>query len=110
MSQINCPGQDRAFWNADDIYNVTCGHCGASVEFFKTDGFRTCPKCEARIVNPRMEMGCAQWCQHATACLGYDPKDPRNADPGASCSDAKPLVKTLKNPSDSRSSSPDKKV
>ena len=109
MPNIRCPGQDRAFWKPDDIYNITCAHCGASVEFFRTDGFRTCPRCAARIVNPRMEMGCAQWCQHATGCLGYDPKDPRSAETGPPCSDANPLVKALKKLYDPHASSPHKK-
>lgn len=74
MTNVRCPGQDRSFWKPDDIYNVTCARCGAPVEFFRTDGFRICPSCGGCISNPRLAMGCAQWCEHAVACLGYDPR------------------------------------
>ncbi len=69
-----CPGQDSRYWGTKDIYEVACGHCGSMVEFFKTDGVRPCPGCGARVVNPRLSLGCAQWCAHARECLGFDPK------------------------------------
>jgi hypothetical protein len=75
MATIKCPGQDRSFWKPEDIYNVTCARCGRAVEFFRTDGSRRCPGCQARITNPKLVTGCAQWCKHAIACLGYDPND-----------------------------------
>ena len=34
MAEINCPGQDLRYWKLDDIYEVTCVHCGALIEFF----------------------------------------------------------------------------
>ena len=69
-----CPGQDSRYWGTKDVYEVACGRCGCMVEFFKTDGVRPCPGCGARVVNPRLSLGCAQWCEHARECLGFDPK------------------------------------
>ena len=69
-----CPGQDTRFWTPEDVTETACGRCGTAVEFFKTDGVRRCPHCGARIVNPKVAMGCAQWCAHAQECLGFDPK------------------------------------
>jgi len=74
MNRSMCPGQDTRYWRPDDIFNVPCASCGTSIEFFKDDASRRCPKCSARIQNPRLTMGCAQWCEHARECLGYDPK------------------------------------
>ena len=80
MLNAKCPGQDRTIWKPDDIYDVICTHCGRTVEFFKTDTYRLCPGCGARLTNPQLALGCAQWCEHAIACLGYDPNPP-NARP-----------------------------
>jgi len=68
-----CPGQDTRYWKPSDVHEVKCGRCGALVEFFKTDGARRCAECGARVVNPAVSMGCAQWCKHARECLGFDP-------------------------------------
>ena len=70
-----CPGQDTRFWTPDDVTEVPCADCGFVVEFFKTDGARPCPKCGAKVTNPHLSLGCAQWCSHARECLGFDPKD-----------------------------------
>jgi len=69
-----CPGQDLRSWTPEDVTETSCGRCGTTVEFFKTDGARRCPQCGARVVNPKVAMGCAQWCAHARECLGFDPK------------------------------------
>jgi hypothetical protein len=69
-----CPGQDRRYWGPADVCEVKCGRCGFLVEFFKTDGARRCPGCGGRVVNPKLNLGCAQWCSHARECLGFDPK------------------------------------
>ncbi|MCA1988791.1 MAG: HD domain-containing protein [Desulfarculus sp.] len=74
MGRTMCPGQDTAFWRPGDIYEITCGQCGTEVEFFKDDASRRCPGCGARVQNPKLNLGCAQWCEHAKECLGYDPK------------------------------------
>lgn len=68
-----CPGQDTRYWRPEDVFDITCQECGGTVEFFKTDGARRCPGCGTRVQNPRMSLGCAQWCDHAKECLGFDP-------------------------------------
>ena len=73
MSKTVCPGQDTRFWRPGDIFEVACAGCGALVEFWKDEGRRKCPKCGTRIQNPKLSMGCAQWCEHAKECLGFDP-------------------------------------
>lgn len=75
MSKIICPGQDTRFWRPGDIFDVTCSKCGAEVEFFRDEAKRKCSKCKNVITNPRLSLGCAQWCEHAKECLGYDPKE-----------------------------------
>ncbi|MDI6796873.1 MAG: HD domain-containing protein [Desulfatibacillaceae bacterium] len=75
MSKTMCPGQDTAFWTATDVFDVACAQCGHEVEFFKDDAKRRCRKCGNLIGNPRLNLGCAQWCEHAKECLGYDPKE-----------------------------------
>jgi len=57
MSRIICPGQDTRFWRPGDIFEVPCRRCGK------------------RIRNPKLSVGCAQWCEHAKECLGFDPKE-----------------------------------
>lgn len=74
MTQSICPGQDTRFWQADDVFEVACAECGYEIEFFKDDAMRRCRSCGARVANPKMSLGCAQWCEHAEKCLGYDPK------------------------------------
>ena len=74
MSKIVCPGQDTRFWSKGDIFEVACSGCGYAIEFFKDDAGRRCPQCGARVANPRLSLGCAQWCEHAEKCLGFDPK------------------------------------
>ncbi len=73
--QTKCPGQDTRYWNPGDVFEVECGECGYEVEFFKDDAQRRCPKCGTRVSNPKLNLGCAQWCEHAKECLGYDPKE-----------------------------------
>jgi HD superfamily phosphohydrolase YqeK/ribosomal protein S27E len=75
MGNMICPGQDTRFWRPGDIFEVACGNCGHEIEFFKDEARRRCPKCGTRVVNPKMSLGCAQWCEHAKECLGYDPKE-----------------------------------
>ena len=75
-----CPGQDTRYWKPDDIFEVLCQACDTPIEFFKTDTFRRCPKCGKRIQNPKVSIGCAQWCAYAKECLGFDPKEIQLAD------------------------------
>jgi hypothetical protein len=65
-----CPGQDKYFWKPDDIFDAPCPACGEPVEFFKTDPARKCPGCGHAFANPRLDLGCAQWCPHAELCVG----------------------------------------
>ena len=70
MSKLRCPGQDTRFWRPKDISEVACHACGATVEFFKDDATRRCPGCGRRVENPRIRLGCAEWCEQAEKCLG----------------------------------------
>jgi len=71
-----CPGQDKRFWKPEDIYEVNCPNCKAKVEFWKDDIYRKCRKCGRRFRNPKLELGCAEWCQYAKYCTGKDiPKE-----------------------------------
>jgi len=82
MSKKICPGQDTRYWRPGDIFEVACATCGAAVEFFKDEATRKCSHCRTRIKNPRLALGCAQWCEHAKECLGFDPKArPGNHEP-----------------------------
>jgi hypothetical protein len=75
MGNVMCPGQDTRFWRPGDIAEVACGGCGAMLEFFKDEARRRCRKCGKMVTNPKMSLGCAQWCEHAKECLGFDPKE-----------------------------------
>jgi hypothetical protein len=72
---MKCPGQDTQYWTAGSIFEAKCPECGAMVEFFKDDTSRKCPKCGHRFVNPRMDFGCAAYCQYAEQCLGDLPPE-----------------------------------
>jgi len=65
-----CPGQDQRFWKPDDIFEAQCPHCGVSIEFWKDEPSLKCPDCRKLVVNPKLDLGCATWCQHADQCLG----------------------------------------
>jgi hypothetical protein len=69
MEQIKCPGQDTRYWKSDDIFTVECPKCGAEIEFFKDDTRRRCAWCGHLFYNPKIEMGCAEWCQFADKCV-----------------------------------------
>lgn len=84
MGKIMCPGQDTAFWRPGDIFEVACSECGNEIEFFKDDASRRCSKCGRRVSNPKLNLGCAQWCEHAKECLGYDPKEGADTEGGES--------------------------
>ncbi len=63
-----CPGQNTAHWKPGDIFEVPCVACGTPVEFFKDDSSRKCSGCGLRFRNPRLDVGCAQWCPYAEQC------------------------------------------
>ncbi|MBW2040182.1 MAG: HD domain-containing protein [Deltaproteobacteria bacterium] len=72
---MRCPGQDTRYWGPDDIFDVECPKCGYEVEFFKIDPTRKCPNCGHKIVNPKMDFGCATYCLYAEQCLGNLPPE-----------------------------------
>ena len=65
-----CPGQDQRYWKPEDIFEVKCPGCGESVEFFKDEPNLKCRNCGQDVSNPRIDLGCAKWCQYAEQCLG----------------------------------------
>jgi len=68
MSAERCPGQDTRYWTRDDIYEVSCPACERPVEFFKSDTVRKCEHCGYRFKNPKLDLGCAEWCPAAADC------------------------------------------
>ncbi|MDP3481277.1 MAG: phosphohydrolase [Desulfoprunum sp.] len=72
---MKCPGQDMQFWNEAAIFEATCPGCGGTIEFYKDDTNRKCGNCGNRMVNPRMDFGCASYCQYAEQCLGTLPEE-----------------------------------
>ena len=69
MEQMKCPGQDTRFWKPGDIFVAECPKCGADIEFFKDDARRRCAWCGHLFYNPKIALGCAEWCQYAEKCV-----------------------------------------
>jgi hypothetical protein len=69
MEQVKCPGQDTRYWKPGDIFTAECPKCGADIEFFKDDTRRRCSWCGHLFYNPKIELGCAEWCQYAEKCV-----------------------------------------
>ena len=67
---VRCPGQDQRFWKPEDIFEVQCPGCEKKIEFFKDEPKLKCPKCGQMVVNPKIDLGCAEWCHYAEQCLG----------------------------------------
>ncbi len=65
-----CPGQDGRSWSADDVSEKNCPACDYAIEFFKFDLMRECPDCGKKVVNPRFNLDCAEWCDQAATCIG----------------------------------------
>jgi len=72
---MKCPGQDSRYWGADAVLEVTCPQCGNVEEFFKDEPTRRCKKCGEKLVNPKMDFGCAAYCKFARECLGDLPPE-----------------------------------
>jgi len=72
---MKCPGQDSRYWDGNAIYEVSCPQCGNTEEFFKDESSRKCKKCGHRMVNPRMDFGCASYCKFADQCIGELPDE-----------------------------------
>jgi hypothetical protein len=72
---MKCPGQDSRYWSGEDVFEAECPNCGHSIEFFKDDSQQKCRACGHRMLNPRMDFGCASYCPHAEQCLGSMPPE-----------------------------------
>ena len=72
---MKCPGQDSRYWKAEAIFDEKCPKCGNSVEFFKDDTARKCNQCGHRFINPKMDFGCASYCEFAEQCMGTLPPE-----------------------------------
>jgi hypothetical protein len=70
---MKCPGQDSRYWKPGDIYEAPCPVCDRPMEFFKDESTRRCKNCGHKMVNPRMDFGCAAYCKFAEQCLGELP-------------------------------------
>jgi putative nucleotidyltransferase with HDIG domain len=67
---VKCPGQDQRFWKPEDIFEVECTGCGHPIEFFKDEPKLKCRKCGQMVANPKIDLGCAEWCRYGEQCLG----------------------------------------
>lgn len=67
---VKCPGQDKRFWKAEDIFEVKCIKCGSSVEFFKDEPELKCHTCGHKIQNPKIDLSCTKWCKFSKQCKG----------------------------------------
>ncbi|MCB2183505.1 MAG: HD domain-containing protein [Desulfobulbaceae bacterium] len=72
---MKCPGQDSRYWEGAAIFEVKCPRCSNLIEFFKDDSTRACGKCGHRMLNPKIDFGCAAYCPHAEQCLGTLPDE-----------------------------------
>ncbi|MCI5138267.1 MAG: HD domain-containing protein [Candidatus Electrothrix sp. AR1] len=72
---MQCPGQDSRYWSGENVFESNCPKCGHGVEFFKDDSQRTCAHCGHRMLNPKIDFGCASYCPHAEQCLGSLPPE-----------------------------------
>ncbi len=72
---MKCPGQETQYWKPGAIYEAKCPKCGYEVEFFKDEPSRKCRNCGERMVNPRMDFGCAAYCKYAEQCIGDLPPE-----------------------------------
>lgn len=75
---VRCPGQDQTFWKPEDIFEVNCPGCNKPVEFFKDEPKLKCRNCGQVVVNPKIDLGCAQWCQYVEQCLTVSVKNEAN--------------------------------
>lgn len=72
---MKCPGQDSRYWTQEAVFEVRCPECGHFEEFFQDEPTRRCKNCGHRIVNPKMDFGCAAYCKFAAQCLGELPPE-----------------------------------
>ncbi|MDO9040813.1 MAG: phosphohydrolase [Desulfocapsaceae bacterium] len=74
---MQCPGQDNRYWSGAAVFDIPCPHCGNVLEFFKDDSQRTCKQCGHKVLNPKIDFGCASYCPYAEQCMGTLPSDLR---------------------------------
>lgn len=67
---LRCPGQDQRFWKPDDVFEVKCPGCNQTIEFFKDELKLKCHKCGRMVINPKIDLGCVEWCKYAEQCQG----------------------------------------
>ena len=72
---MRCPGQESRYWKPGAIYEVSCPVCDSPVEFYKDESVRRCKKCGHKMVNPKMDFGCAAYCKFAEQCIGELPPE-----------------------------------
>lgn len=72
---MRCPGQDSRYWKHDAIFDAKCPDCGTEIEFFKDQTTCKCKGCEKQVINPKMDFGCASYCQYAEQCMGELPPE-----------------------------------
>ena len=72
---MQCPGQDSRYWSGEHVFETKCSKCGHSIEFFKDDSQQKCRKCGHRMLNPKIDFGCASYCPYADQCLGSMPPE-----------------------------------
>ncbi len=72
---MKCPGQDTQYWVPGAIFEAECPKCAKPVEFFKDDTTRKGGHCGHRFLNPKMDFGCATYCQFAEQCVGNLPPE-----------------------------------
>ncbi len=72
---MKCPGQDTQYWDENAIFEAKCPECSHVVEFFKDDTTRKCGHCGHRFINPKLDFGCAAYCQFAEQCIGNLPPE-----------------------------------
>ncbi len=72
---MQCPGQDSRYWDNEAIFETNCSKCGNKIEFFKDDNKRKCKQCGEEMLNPKIDFGCASYCQYAEQCLGSLPPE-----------------------------------
>lgn len=70
---MQCPGQDNRYWSGEAVFEIACPHCGNMLEFFKDDSQRTCKQCGHKVLNPKIDFGCASYCPYAEQCMGTLP-------------------------------------
>ena len=72
---MQCPGQDNRYWDGEAVFEIPCPNCGNILEFFKDDSQRSCKECGNKVLNPKIDFGCAAYCPHAEQCLGSMPPE-----------------------------------